>query len=92
MRAFAHLSLAAHLVIQGVIEPGGFEPFEQLVGGGHVHGAAADSSQVSRRMLGSSPEARARNEADLASRRVTSSARTNSRKSAWVICCGRARV
>src|SRR6266581_5511373 len=43
-------------------------------------------------MPASSPAARARSEADLASRRVTSSARRSSRKSAWAIFCWRARV
>jgi hypothetical protein len=39
---------AAHLVVEGVVEPGGFEPFEQLAGRGHVHGAAAADRDVAQ--------------------------------------------
>ena len=37
---------AARLVVQGVVEPGGLEPFEQLRRRGHVHGAAAADGDV----------------------------------------------
>ena len=37
---------AAHLGVDGVVEPGGFEPFEQLVGAGHVHADAAAHGDV----------------------------------------------
>src|SRR5215510_8702748 len=40
---------AAHLVVEGVVEPGGFEPFEQLAGAGHVHGASAADGDVPQR-------------------------------------------
>jgi hypothetical protein len=40
---------AAHLVVQGVVEPGGLEPFEQLGGAGHVDGAAPPDRDVPER-------------------------------------------
>ena len=40
---------AAHLVVQGVVQPGGLEPLEQLVGAGHVHAAAAADGDVPER-------------------------------------------
>src|SRR6266567_2833687 len=40
---------AAHLVVQGVVEAGCFEPFEQLGGGGHVDGAAPPDGDVPQR-------------------------------------------
>jgi hypothetical protein len=39
----------AHLVVQGVVEAGGLEPFEQLGGAGHVHGAAPPDRDVPQR-------------------------------------------
>ena len=69
-------------------EPQGGQLVPQLPvvadGGGVVPGVDPHAGIQPR---GASPQRR-----DLASRRVTSSARTSCRKSAWVMCCWRARV
>src|SRR5512135_3869947 len=40
---------AADLGVEGVVEPGCFEPLEQLGGGGHVHAAPAADGDVAQR-------------------------------------------
>ena len=64
---------SADLGFQGVIEPGGLEPLEQLGGGGHEHGAAAADGDVAERagQMGLADSDRAQDAGRRAGRRGT---------------------